>query len=39
MYIAWRVCERIKRDLYENEKKSFQKIPGLLLAIQLGQTP
>ena len=39
MHTAWRVCERIKYDLYGDEKESFQKIPGLLLAIQLGQTP
>ena len=39
IHTAWRVCERIKRDLYGDEEKSFQKIPGLLLAMQLGQTP
>ena len=39
MHTAWRVCERIKYDLYGDEKESFQKIPDLLLAMQLGQTP
>ena len=37
MHLAWEVCERIKRDLHGDEEKSFQKIPGLLLAMQLGQ--
>ena len=37
--MAWRVCERIKGDLHGDEEKSFQKIPGLLLVMQLGQVP
>ena len=37
--MAWRVYERIKGDLHGDEEKSFQKIPDLLLAMQLGQVP
>ena len=39
MHMAWKIYERIKDNLHKDEEKSFQKIPGLLLAIQLRQIP